>query len=128
MGDTTNSITEVWPLVLYFGLVIALTAGMLGLSAVLGERHQVRNDIDLPYESGIDSLGSARLRLSVNYYLIALFFVIFDLEAVFIFAWAISLDSAGWPGFIEMSVFIFILLSALIYLWRLGALDWQHAK
>lgn len=97
---------------------------MIALSYVLGERHKERAT-DAPYESGVVSFGSARLRLSAKFYLVALFFVIFDLEATFIFAWAVALYDVGWKGYIEMSVFIVILFAALIYLWRLGALDWN---
>jgi NADH-quinone oxidoreductase subunit A len=116
-----------WPLVLYFMLVIVLAAGMLGISYVLGERHKERATGE-PYESGILSTGSARIRLSAKFYLVAIFFVIFDLEAVFIFAWAIAWRELGWVGYIEVVVFIVILLAALVYLWRLGALDWGTTR
>jgi len=96
---------------------------MIALSHVLGQRHQDRATGE-PYESGIVSTGSARLRLSAKFYLVALFFVIFDLEAVFLFAWAIAFRELGWVGYVEILVFIGILVAALIYLWRLGALDW----
>jgi NADH-quinone oxidoreductase subunit A len=68
------------------------------------------------------------VRVDVKYYLVAMFFVIFDLEAVFVFAWAISLREAGWTGYVEMLVFLGVLTVALIYLWRLGALDWGEAS
>jgi NADH-quinone oxidoreductase subunit A len=116
-----------WPLVVYFAVVIILAAGMLGISYVLGERHKERATGE-PYESGILSTGSARIRLSAKFYLVAMFFVIFDLEAVFIFAWAIAWRELGWVGYIEVVVFIVILLAALIYLWRLGALDWGTSR
>lgn len=112
-----------WPLVVYATAVFLLVAIMLGLSHLLGERHnaQARNQ---PYESGITPTGSARLRLSAKFYLVAMFFVIFDLEAVFIVAWAIGLMELGWTGYIEIAIFIGVLLAGLIYLWRWGALDW----
>ena len=93
------------------------------LSSVLGQRHD-EHATGSPYESGILSEGSANVRFSVKFYLIAMFFVIFDLEAVFIFSWAVSVREAGWAGYFEMLVFIGILVAALVYLWRLGALDW----
>ena len=77
-----------------------------------------------PYESGILHVGFARYRFSAKFYLMAMFFVIFDLEAVFVYAWAVSAREAGWPGYVEMLVFLGILLAALAYLWRLGALEW----
>jgi NADH-quinone oxidoreductase subunit A len=108
---------------MYFVAVIVLAALMIGLSYFLGQHHEERATAE-PYESGIPSTGSARVRLSAKFYLVAMFFVIFDLESVFIFAWAVSAREVGWTGYLEILVFIFILLAALVYLWRLGALDW----
>jgi len=112
-----------WPLVVFFVIVLIIPVGMLMLSYVLGQRHN-EHATGSPYESGILSEGSANVRFSVKFYLIAMFFVIFDLEAVFIFSWAVSVREAGWAGYFEMLVFIGILVAALVYLWRLGALDW----
>ena len=114
---------NVWPLVAYFFLVIALVAGILALSYIIGERHTA-NSADEPFESGIVTVGRARVRLSAKFYLIAMFFVIFDVEAVFLFAWAIAFRELGWAGYIEAIIFIGVLGAALAYLWRLGALDW----
>lgn len=112
-----------WPIVVYFIIVLILVGAMLGLSYVLGQRH---NDpaTGEPYESGIVSEGSAHVRLSVKFYLLAMFFVIFDLEAVFIFSWAVAGRDLGWPGYWEVLIFTSLLLITLAYLWRLGALDW----
>jgi NADH-quinone oxidoreductase subunit A len=117
----------VWPLALYAVVVLILTAGMLGLSYVLGERHKERATGE-PYESGILPTGSARVRLSVKFYMVAMFFLIFDLEAAFLYAWAVALREAGWTGYIEALLFIAVLLAALVYLWRVGALDWRGAR
>lgn len=114
---------QTWGLVIYFGTVLGLVASMIGISHLLGERHRERVT-DEPYESGIVSTGSAHLRLPIQFYLMAMLFVIFDMEAVFIFAWAVAVSEVGWLGFGEMLVFIGILLIALIYLWRVGALEW----
>ncbi|MGH8763756.1 MAG: NADH-quinone oxidoreductase subunit A [Nitrosospira sp.] len=119
--------TDVWPLVAYFLLVITLIAGVLALSHVIGERHKARA-ADEPFEAGIVTVGLARLRLSAKFYLIAMFFVIFDVEAVFIFAWAVAFRELGWAGYIEAVIFICVLGAALVYLWRLGALDWGPGK
>ncbi len=116
--------TQLWPLGIYFALVLLLVAGMLAVSYLLGQRHPERAT-GAPYESGILSEGSARVRLSAKFYLVAMFFVIFDLEAVFLFAWAVAARALGWPAFWETVVFIGILIAAMIYLWRLGALDWS---
>lgn len=118
---------DLWPLVVYAAIVAVLVAAMLGLSYVLGQRHHDRST-DFPYESGILSEGSARVRLSFKFYLVAMFFVIFDLEAVFIFAWAVAVRETGWTGYIEVSIFIGVLLAALAYLWRVGALDWGSGR
>jgi NADH-quinone oxidoreductase subunit A len=112
-----------WPLGIYFVLTLLLVAAMLVVSYLLGEQHRER-DTDLPYESGVASAGSAHVRLSAKFYLVAMFFVIFDLEAAFIFAWAVAGRELGWPGYWEIVIFIGVLVIALVYLWRLGALDW----
>ena len=113
-----------WTLVLYFGLVLLLVAGMLVVSYLLGQRH-ADPATGSPFESGIVSEGSAHVRLSAKFYLIAMFFVVFDLEAVFLFAWAVAARSLGWPAFWEAVTFVGVLLAALVYLWRVGALDWN---
>ncbi len=111
-----------WPLAVYFVLVVALAAAMLAVSALLGQRHR-EPSTGLPYESGILPTGSARLRFDASFYLVAAFFVVFDLEAAFLFAWAIALRTIGWAGYVEGLVFIGVLVVALVYLWRSGALD-----
>jgi NADH-quinone oxidoreductase subunit A len=116
-------LTEVWPLAAYFLLVIALMGVVLLLSHLIGERHQA-GAADEPFESGIVTVGLARLRLSAKFYLIAMFFVIFDVEAVFLFAWAVAFRELGWAGYIEAFIFVGVLGAALAYLWMLGALDW----
>jgi NADH-quinone oxidoreductase subunit A len=121
--ETAASPTVYWPFVVYFFTIIGLVAAIVGLSSVLGERHSDKEK-GTPYESGIEVTGSARLRLSAHFYLIAMLFVIFDLETVFIVAWALGVVELGWSGFIGAMVFIFILIVALIYEWRMGALDW----
>lgn len=112
-----------WPLAAYFVVVLVLVTVVLVLSYILGQRHHERGT-DEPYESGMLPTGSARLRFDVMYYLVAMFFVIFDLEAVFLFAWAVAFRELGWPGYIEVLVFVAVLVVALAYLWKVGALDW----
>lgn len=116
-------LTNLWPLAVYLVAVIVLIVVMLSISYVLGERHRGRAT-DEPFESGVPITGTARQRLTAKFYLVAMFFVIFDLEAIFIIAWALAARSLGWAGYFEIVVFIGILLAALVYLWRLGALDW----
>lgn len=122
-----STTTALWPLALYFGIVIAVAIGMLALSYLLGEHHRERQTGE-PYESGIVSTGSARLRFDAKFYLVAMFFVVFDVESMFIFAWIIALREAGWTGYVDMVVFVVVLLAALAYLWRIGALDWGPTR
>lgn len=121
--------TPFWPLIVYFIAVLILVVGMLVTSYVLGERHR-ESSTDIPYESGMDPTSSARLRFPAEFYLIGMFFVIFDLESVFTFAWAIAAKDprVRWFGFAEIAIFILILLAALVYLWRVGALDWGASR
>lgn len=81
-----------------------------------------------PFESGIVTVGYARLRFPVQFYLVAVLFVIFDMEAVFLFAWAVAFEEVGWIGYFSALTFIIILTVALIYEWRVGALDWAPEK
>lgn len=115
--------TPLWPLAVYIVAVVFLIAAVMAISSVLGQRHQGRATGE-PFESGILPTGTARVHFSAKFYLIAMFFVVFDLEAVFIFAWALSAPELGWSGYITIFVFIAVLIAALIYLWRMGALDW----
>ncbi len=121
----------VWPLAVYFAAVILIVATMLSVSYVLGQRHR-EPATGSPFESGIVSEGSVHVRLPVKFYLVAMFFVVFDLEAVFIFLWAVAGRELGWAGYGEVLIFIGVLAVSLSYLWRTGALDWYpvgpHAK
>ena len=118
---------DLWPLAVYVAIVGMLVVTMLSLSFVLGQRHKDRAT-GSPYESGILSEGSARVRFSAKFYLVAMFFVIFDLEAVFLFAWAVAVRETGWAGYAEVLLFITVLLATLAYLWRVGALDWRQGS
>jgi NADH-quinone oxidoreductase subunit A len=113
-------------LLFYSCAVLALVAAMIGLSALLGQRRSGRAMV-LPFESGIVPLGDARFRLPVQYYLVAVIFVVFDVETVFIFAWALVVRQAGWVGYGSIVVFIALLLAAFVYLRRTGSLDWGPA-
>jgi NADH-quinone oxidoreductase subunit A len=93
----------------------------------LGGRAKGRHK-NTPFESGIDSVGTARLRLSAKFYLVAMFFVIFDVEALYLYAWSVSIRESGWVGFVEAAIFILVLLAGLVYLVRIGALDWTPAR
>lgn len=103
--------------------VAGLCTFMLVVAYVLGGRYRGRAKND-PFESGVVSAGGARMRLSAKFYLVAMLFVIFDVEALYLYAWSVSVRESGWMGFIEATIFIVVLLIGLIYLARIGALDW----
>ena len=115
--------TSLWPFLVYTAAVLLLVATMLGLSWLLGQRRANRAT-NMPFESGVISVGTPQIHISVEFYLVAIFFVIFDLETVFIFAWAIAFFELGWEGFAAIGIFIAILAVALVYELRTGALDW----
>lgn len=122
-----NTDGPLWPFAVYFGAVLVLVIGMVVTSFLLGQRHRERTT-HVPYESGITPTGSARVRYPAEFFRVAMFFVIFDLESVFVFAWAVALREAGWAGYAEIMIFIGVLVAALVYLWRLGALDWGTTR
>ena len=119
--STSGAVSMLWPLALYFAAIIAIIGAILVSSFIIGERRKSRTPF--VYESGMNPTGTTHLRLSVSYYLIAMFFLIFDIEAAFIFAWAVSVREAGWGGYAAMAVFVAILTAGLVFLWREGALD-----
>lgn len=118
---------DLLPLIIYFMAVLAVTGIMLGGAYFLGQRHRAKA-ADEPFESGVVPAGDVHIRFSIQFYLIAIFFVIFDMESVFLFAWAVALRESGWMGFIEALIFIDILLASLVYLWAVGALDWRTRR
>ena len=112
-----------WPILAYAAIVLVAVTAILILSYLLGQRHAEKATGEV-FESGIMPTGSARLHFSSDFYLIAMFFVIFDLETAFIVAWAIGYEEAGRPGFIGALVFVGVLLVVLAYEWSTGALDY----
>lgn len=120
--NEVQSLTSLWPLLVYGGGVVLLVVLMLTLSYFLGERHK-ETVTDTEFESGIKTTGDARYRFSIHFYMVAMFFVIFDLEVLFIIAWAINAKALGWAGYIAIATFIGSLVAVLAYVWRIGALD-----
>jgi NADH-quinone oxidoreductase subunit A len=110
------------PFIIFAFIAISIVGLLIGLSYFLGERHKEKTT-DEPYESGIPPTSDARLRFSSNFYIIAMFFVIFDLDAAFIMLWAVSFRELGLPGYIGILIFIFVLIMLLIYELSIGALD-----
>jgi NADH-quinone oxidoreductase subunit A len=120
-GDAMTD--ALWPLGLYFVLAVAILGGMLVVSHFLGERHR-DVDTDRPYESGVEGTGSARVRLSAQFHLAAMFFVIFDLEVAFLFTWAVAASEVSWLGFTAATLFIVVFEIVWGYLRAIGGLDW----
>ncbi len=109
-------------MLVYGAIVFSLVTIIISLSYVLGQRHRERATGE-PYEGGILSEGSARIRFSSQFYMVAMLFVIFDVETVFILSWAIAFKELGWYGYVGVSVFMLMLVVVLVYEWRNGALD-----
>jgi NADH-quinone oxidoreductase subunit A len=112
----------------FLQIVIAMTVagGMIGASYVLGKR--VRNQVkDSPYECGVAPIGSARERFSVKFFLVAMIFILFDVEVVFLYPWAVVYSDLKLYGFIIMFLFLDLVLWGFFYIWKKGVLDWSDA-
>ncbi|HET6421003.1 MAG TPA: NADH-quinone oxidoreductase subunit A [Geobacteraceae bacterium] len=120
-------IEELLPLAVYTAMAVALIGVLLFVAWWLGEKRRSAVK-DAPYESGVTPTGSARLAYPVPFYLVAIFFIVFDVEAVFIFIWAVARDALGLTGMIHITVFILVLLLGLCWLWRKGGLDWGPSR
>jgi NADH-quinone oxidoreductase subunit A len=112
------------PVLILLGISVAQAVGMVVLSEVLSPRKATAVKLS-PYESGIDPLGTTRERFSVKFYVVAILFIVFDVETVFLVPWAVAMRILGWEGFIVAMIFIFILTVGLIYEWKKGALEWD---
>lgn len=123
MAPGVTETASYWSFAVFLIGIVGMCCFMLFVPYWLGGRDWGRAKNE-PFESGIVSQGGARLRISAKFYLVAMFFVIFDVEALFLYAYAVSVADVGWLGFIEAAIFIGVLLIGLIYLWRIGALDW----
>ncbi len=110
-------------LAVYLAVVVLLVGFLMLVTHLSGERH-FQSGTGIPYESGVPLTGSARLRFAADFYLIAMFFVIFDISAVFLFAWAVAARELGWPGYVAAVVFMIETVAGLAYLWKKGAFDW----
>lgn len=113
-----------FPILILLVISLLTAAGMVFLSQKTGPKIYDKVKYSA-YECGVDPLTSARVRVSVKYYLVAILFILFDLEAAFLYPWAVLYRSLGIVGFIEMAVFIGILVVGLVYAWKKGALEWQ---
>ena len=114
-----------FPVLVQFIVVVAIATAILGLSAWVGVKRPSREKLS-PYECGIPPVGNARERFSISFYLVGMLFILFDVEAVFLYPWAVVYKSLKWFGFLEMFLYIAILLAGYVYIWKKGALDWTH--
>lgn len=120
-----NYLDSYGPLLLMLLAAMAVSGGILGVSALIG-RHRPSPAKDQPYECGILPTGDAREPFPVHFYLVGLVFILFDIEAIFLYPWALVYRDLSWFGFVEMVLYIIILLAGYIYLWKKGALDWNR--
>ena len=112
------------PILILLGISLLNAVGMVALSHLLSPYRPTPAKLD-PYESGMIPLGNARERFSVKFYMVAILFIVFDIETVFLIPWAVWFRKLGLFGFVEMIVFIFVLLVGFVYIWKKGALEWD---
>ncbi len=113
-------------ILIMMGLAMAFAGVMIGLGQVLGPRNPTPEKL-APYECGMPAVGDARERQSVKFYLVAMIFLLFDIEVAFLYPWAMALRDLGWPGLIQIVTFLLILSVGYVYVWRKGVLDWGPA-
>lgn len=118
-------LSEYLPIVFLMFLAVAVGAGLLGLSSLLGPRTSRHPLHDSPYESGVVPTGDARQRVNVKFYIVAMLFILFDVEIVFLFPWAVMFDPLGGFGLFAMFTFLLVLTIGLVYEWKKGALEWE---
>ena len=121
-----NYFARYLPLLLHFGIAIGLAGVIVTLSWLIGQHKPNRAKLS-PYECGVQPIGDARKRFSVKFYMVAMLFILFDVEAVFLYPWAVILKELKMFGFWEMIVYIGVFLVGLFYVWKKGVLDWGLA-
>ena len=112
------------PVLIFLCVAMGIALALLGLGLLLGRRQKDDRKL-VPYECGFDAFEDARMRFDVRYYLVAILFIIFDLEIAFLFPWAVALDAIGLAGLIAMGIFLLVLVVGFVYEWRKGALEWD---
>ncbi len=120
-----NALPTYFPLAVVFAVSAALGLLLLGLAHLLGPRRPSRVKAE-PFECGSVPVGDARDRFGVRFYVVALLFIVFDVEAVFLYPWAVQLSHLGWGGYLSMAVFVFTLVLGLVYVLKKGVLDWGN--
>ncbi len=122
-----NYFARYLPLLIHFLVVILLASAIVTLSWIIGYRKPTRAKLS-PYECGMTPVGDARERFSVKFYLVAMLFILFDIEAVFLYPWAVVYRELKLFAFFEMFVFIVLILCGFFYIWKKGALDWSQGE
>lgn len=123
----TSQLEVYFPILIQVLLAFTIAAGMIGASWLLGKR--LRNPVkDTPYECGMTPVGSAKERFSVKFYLVAMIFILFDIEAVFLYPWVVVYRELSLYGFIVMLLFIDLILGGFYYIWKKGVLDWSKSS
>jgi NADH-quinone oxidoreductase subunit A len=117
--------TEYLGLLVTFVIAAGLASAMIFLNAILGPKNKMNAEKAIPFECGKDPIGISSGHFSIKFYLIAMLFILFDVEVVWFFPWAVILKQLGWPGIIEMFTFIFMLVLGFVYAWKKGALEWE---
>lgn len=113
----------IFSLFLYAAIVLIIIGVLMIITSWLGEKKQIPEKLR-PYECGIIPTGTARLKYPIPFYLVAIFFLIFDVEGAYIFSWAVACEILGWKGWLQISYFIFVLIIGLVYIWKKGGLEW----
>src|ERR1017187_3989777 len=123
-----TSLPQQWlPILMQSVLALVIACALVTLSYVVGRK--VKNKVkDMPYECGIVPTGDARQRFSVKFYLVAMLFILFDIEAIFLYPWAVVYKQLKMAGFVEMLIFVVLILSGFFYIWKKGALDWSKPE
>ena len=127
VGRATTRLSYYLPILMMAVAVLGVAGGMIGVSWLFGQRRPTKEKL-MPYECGKDPVGSARERHSVRFYMVAMIFLLFDIEVAFLYPWAMALRDLGWAGFTQVVLFMALLLAGYVYVWRKGVLDWGHEK
>jgi len=117
-------LAQYFPILMFIGIALVLGCVMIGLGVLIGDR-QPGEAKDSPYECGFEAFEDSRMKFDIRFYLVAILFIIFDLEIAFLFPWAVVLDQIGIYGLVSMAIFLGILVVGFIYEWNKGALEWE---
>lgn len=123
-SERTGMLESYVPILILLGVTLANAVGMVVLSHLVSPFRPTPAKLE-PYESGMTPLGDTRERFSVKFYMVAILFIVFDLETIFLLSWGVVMRSLGWEGFIAAMIFIVVLTVGMIYEWKKGALEWE---